>query len=144
MSFRKLNDMALDLKELLEESGKVKEVRIAAITSYDQLQDIIPCLGSLPAAVVCFGTGEFSNDVSARTVSPGILVVDRFAATAEKKALGIWQVLEDVIDLFVPPAGPRSAKFINGVKYIPSSFRPIVCGKTNAAYLLELEAKNTR
>ncbi len=143
MSFRTLNDMAADLKAMLEESGKLKEVRMAAITSYEQLQDVIPTLGKLPAAVVCIGFGDFGDTASVKNVQPGILLVDKFESTAEKKALGIWKVLDDIAELFIPKKGARSAVNMNGVIYLPDSFRPIVCQKTSSAYLLELKTKNS-
>ncbi len=144
MSFRTLNDMALDLKTMIEQSNKVLEVRMAAITSYEHLQEVIPSLGKLPAAVVCIGHGDFGNgnDTSVKNVQPGILVVTSFENSAEKKAMGIWKVLDDVTQLFIPQKGMRSAINMNGVIYLPSSFRPIVCDKANSAYLLELKAIN--
>jgi len=143
MSFRTLNDMASDLKTMLDQSGKVKEVRLAAITSYEQLQDIIPVLGKLPAAVVCFGVGDFGKDADVKNVQPGILLVDNLESSAEKKALGIWKVLDDVAELFVPKKGARSAVNMNGVIYLPDSFRPVVCQKSSSAYLLVLKTQQS-
>ncbi len=134
--------MAQDLQTLLEGSGKVKSVHIAAITSYEQLQDLIPSLGRLPAAVVCFGAGDFGTNADLRNMTPGILLVDKFEATVKKKALGVWTVLDEVSDLFVPKNGARSAVNLNGVVYLPDGFRPIACDKTSAAYLLELKSRN--
>jgi hypothetical protein len=142
MAARTLNEMAQDLKDLIETAAICREVRVAAITSHEQLYKFIPTLSRLPAAVVCLGPGDYDPTVSVRDVSPGILLVAPFEATAEKKAVAIWTLLDSAADLFIPPNGPRSALNINDVIYRPTGFRPVAADSTCSAYLLELDAQH--
>ena len=146
MSFRTINNMAADLQTLVSDADIVKEVHIAAITSYESLYDFIPTLGRVPAAVVCLGIGEFTGDLAARNLDVGILIVDDFAATREAQALSIWTILENVNNLFLPEDGKysRAGKVINNVGYLPGAFRPVAVGSKTSAYLLELRTIGTR
>jgi len=143
MAARTLNEIAQDLKALIEQAAICREVRIAAITSYEQVHKLIPSLARLPAAVVCVGAGEYDATASARDVNPALLLVAPFEATVEAKSLAIWTLLEQAAALFIPPSGPRSALNINDVVYIPTGFRPIATGSQCSAYLLELKAQQT-
>jgi len=143
MAARTINDMAADLKALIEQAAICRDVRIAAITSHEQVCKLIPTLARMPAAVVCIGPGEYDPSASVRDISPGILLVAPFEATAGKAAIAIWTLLESAAALFVPPSGPRSALNLNGVVYRPTGFRPIAAESTCSAYLLELNSQQT-
>ena len=143
--FKRTRDIANDIKSLLKTARDdddaliFKDVRVIAVTSYEQLFKTISHLSRFPAAVVCVGTGRFNDDVDVRTINPGILIVDEFGISAESRAAGIWDALDATIDLFVPNAD-RDLKEVNGVTYIPRDFRSITLKNSrNSAYLLEIK-----
>jgi len=145
MSFYAITDIANDLRDLLTSSGIFKDVRVAAITSYEDLLVLIPQLARLPAAVVCVGTGDINTERTLLTVRPGIVVVDQFRADLDAKSVGIWTILDKTLDIFLPAGGPRNPLQINGVPYWPESFRPVVLsGAKCSAYMIELKALTTK
>jgi len=140
--------MALDLKQLLDNAVAAdgdklfNDVRIAAITSYEHLLSVVPALAVFPAAVICMGPGEINAERSTRKLSPGIAVIDSFRREGDNRALSLWNVLEGTLDLFCD-GEVRRPLVINGVAYLPESFRPLAVGGKCAAYMLEIKAIST-
>lgn len=142
MSFRSRSQIAADLKAVLVASGIFKDVRRAAITSYEQLFKIIPEISRLPAAVVCIGSGETDADQMTRTVSPGIVVIDSLVGDQDSRAGDIWDLVDRTEELFLPAA--NQSMTINGVLYTLKETEPVVLAGSQAAYLITLDADASR
>lgn len=136
-------DLANDFKTALAATEHFNDVRISTITDYDKLFKVIDDLSRLPAAVVCVGAGRFTEQGAVREISPAILVVDRFRQNAERGAAGVWDALEAAWSPFLPDLegdDPTAANQYYGVKYWPSTFRPVSTDSDKCAYVLDFEA----
>lgn len=150
MSFRSITDIAKDVKARLvllkvneaSEALLFRDVRIAAITSYEQLFEIIPHLSRFPAAVVCIGHGRFQDDYTVRQVNVGIMIVDKFRASNKDAAEGIWHALDRTQDSFLTDSVGTYVE-IEGVTYSPETWRPITLKSSKlSAFLIEVETLN--
>ncbi len=142
MSFRKISDIAADIKARLDASGKFKDLRLSTLTSYEQLLKVIPDISTLPAAVICVGTVEPGNAGATRQVKPGIVVVDSFEADLDSRSAGVWDLADAVADLFA--GDPGEPLVINDVIYTVATVEPVALGGSRAAYLVTLTADNSR
>jgi len=148
MSFRKISDIAKDLKALLVASDKYQSVKIATVTSYEQLLKVIPTLTRTPGAIICVGPGEFGQGMATMQPGLGIVVVDRMIVDLEDQTESVLDALENAIDLIAPgqtEGKPATPLLISGVSYLADNYRPLALANTSqAAYLLEITAHQRR
>ncbi len=144
--FYTLASIADDIEKVLTDSKYFKEVRQSTLTSYEQLYELLPDLAlMLPAAVICLGSVTFENNQAIREIKPGIIIVDQFRGSVEKRTDSIWALVDKTGALFMPEDPQDGPVVINNVIYTVESFDPIpLKSSEHAAYAIGLQADNSR
>ena len=83
-----------------------KTVRVTAVQTQEQLLKEIGSINpdNLPAALVVYDRFAMSEASTIRDLQITVVVVDRFRAAAEDKALSAFAAFDALLDLF-PPSG---------------------------------------
>ena len=111
---RKLNEIATDLRNLL--TDKFSTIRISALQTSDQLLKEIQAINpeKLPGVIIVFDGLKFEGEAFTNTAEFTLVLVDRFKAGGEDRALSIQQSASELMQLF-----PADGREINGVWYYP-------------------------
>lgn len=111
---RKLNEIATDLKTLL--SNDFETVRISALQSSDQLLKEIQAINpeKLPGVIIVFDGLEFDGEAFTNTAKFTLILIDRFKAGSDDRALSVQNAAGRLMLLF-----PAEGREINCVWYYP-------------------------
>jgi hypothetical protein len=146
MPYRSLENIAEDIKALLEATEAFETVETRAVSSGEQLFDAVSNIRKTPAAFVLLGDGSYDRNGLVRTFSPVIVVLAEYKSAGERRAAGVWALLEaaqgpfePVLEEGQPPVFPG----VNGVGYELKGWSPVGGTGSIAAYALELEATET-
>lgn len=155
--YAKFSDIAKELKEQLIDSKLFKDVRIAAITDYQQILKMVPNITKTPAAVIAIGDGGYDKDFTYRENAIGIIIIDKLAGgqASEAAAIGIWDVLDSLIALFdssdsddsgdsseQSDSSDSSEQSESGAWHQAQSWRPLPLGSDCAGYVVQLNSRD--
>lgn len=144
MSYRKLEDIAADLKAELTTLEYFNEVRAAAVTDQAKLMDVIGVLKPAPAAVICLGPAEYERHGLLRHFEVTIISLGQFDATMEDLSIEAWETLEKTISPFLPESSVSGPFVKSGVMYeltgyVPFAIKGLNCG----VFIVNLSATET-
>lgn len=133
---RKLEDIGKDLKQHI--SPNFATVRITTMQTGEQFLAEIKAISpeKLPAAVIVIDSGEFTDAGRVREPSATIVLIDRFVAASESKALSALRALDKLQELF-----PAPVTGIEDVYYSPVSFSAAPVDPAYTCFALELALK---
>lgn len=133
---RKLQEMFADLKAVLEEHFQT--VRITAVQSYEQLLAELEAIhpDRLPGVLIVYKSSQFTEQNRVRESTAPLVLIDRFTAGSDEKALSAFQASEALLELF-PATGLR----LQGVTYFPAAVEVVVVDENHVCFALSLTAK---
>lgn len=101
---RKLDEIASDLKAVLAE--KFRTVRVTAVQNYDQLMLEIGAVSPerMPAVIIAFERYDLTDENTIRELKVSLVLIDRYRAAAEDRALSALAAADTLLELF-PPEG---------------------------------------
>ncbi len=108
MNFPELNTITGELKELLVSLSKwsgaplFKEVRVAAISSYGNLFELLPDISIFPAAIVAVGSMSYQENAVIRELDISVIVIDNFRVSATD-TMSTYELLDEVSTALTPP-----------------------------------------
>ena len=141
--FKKIEEIAVDLKGLVDGTGLFKKVQLSAASDYKQLAENVKNCTALPAAFIVVGNGDFTPQELERKFAIGIVIVTPFKATNDADATTIWQCLETVAARFLPVLGDDAAPdFVeyNNVTYELTGWQMVGLDVKCSSVVLELTA----
>ena len=111
---RKLHEICDDVRDLL--LMKFQTVRISALQTSDQLLSEIRAINpdKLPGVIIVFDGWNFDGMSMTNTAHLTLVLVDRFRAGSDERALSVFQAGSDLVGLF-PPDGME----LNGTYFYP-------------------------
>ena len=111
---RKLNEIVTDLKNLL--TPDFQTVRISALQTSDQLLKEIQTINpdKLPGVIIVFDSLEFDGAAFTNTAQFTLILIDRFKAGSDDRALSVQNAAGTLMRLF-----PAEGREINCVWYYP-------------------------
>ena len=132
---RDLADIAGDIRDRL--AGNFSTVRFSTAESSPQLLNELRAISEnrLPAIVIVIDSGSLSENRLKESLKITLVLIDRFVAGSDDKALSVWRSLAKLRAAFPPVAVE-----INGVHYLPSQFYAASGDPKYACFALELEA----
>lgn len=133
---RKLNEIAADLRDLL--LTKFQTVRISSLQTSDQLLSEIRAINPdrLPGVIIVFDGWNFDGMSMTNTTRLTLVMVDRFRAGSDERALSVFQAGSDLAGLF-PPDGME----LNGTYFYPSDCQTASPDSGFAVLAVGIEAK---
>lgn len=133
---RRLDEIAGDLKQVLAE--KFAAVVVSSSQMNEQIQEEVRGFGKhkLPAVVIAFEQGDFTDENTVRELRIVLVVVDSFVAGSDAMALQAFRHMETLLELF-PPLGTA----INDVFYLPGTVYSASADPTYVCYAQRLTAK---
>lgn len=132
---RKLHEIAADLKNRLGDTFPT--FRFSTAENSPQLLNEIRAVSDakLPAVIAVIGSGEIIDSARHQVLKITLVMIDRFVAGSDERALSAWEGLQTLMDLF-----PADVSEINGVRYIPQQFYAASGDPKYACFAFELEA----
>ena len=143
MPYRPLEDIADDIKAVLEAQNVFKSVSKAALDNYRQLLKHAANIAGTPKAIVCIGNGNWNTRGMVRTFSVAIVVMAKFQKGIANKAESVWTLAEAAAAPFLPVIEENTAPLfleINGVKYELKRWDPLETNDLTASFIIELAA----
>ncbi len=133
---RGLDEIAADLKTVLEEHFQT--VRITTVQTGEQFLREIRAISpeKLPGVIIVCEQSLFTNENTIRESAVSLVLIDRFVAGSDEKALSVFRASEKLLELF-PPDG----RTINEVFYLPTDCAAASTDKDYACLALALTAK---
>ena len=133
---RKLDEIADDLSQIIK--TKFQAVRLSGMQTGEQfLKELAPLNpATLPAVIIAFRAAAFDNGNAVRSDMLELVMVDRFRASSNDRALGIFRRYEDLLDLF-PPEGRNE----NDVWYYPVETSLIPAADAYVCIALQLKVQ---
>ena len=133
---RSLSEILSDVRERV--SRKFSTVRISTMEVSGQLLLELKALNEsrLPAVVVILNSGQDTDNVRKEVLSLTLVLIDRFVAGSDEKALSALNSLQRLRDLF-----PRDVTTLNGVHYCPVRFYACSTDPKYACFAFEIEAQ---
>ena len=133
---RPLNLIAADIKTRLETA--FADVRISCVQTSDQMLQELSALNTahLPAVLIVFENYTFYNENTLREHKISLVLIDRFRAASDDRALGALAAAESLLTLF-PPDGIE----LNGVYAIPSDCQAATPDPQFACYAIRLTVR---
>ncbi len=133
---RKLHEMATDIRNRLRPVFPV--VRFSTAASPAQMLNELKAIGAgkLPAIAAVIDQGKLTDSNCVRDDRVTLLLIDRFHAGSDDKALSAWKSLEDLFRLF-----PADAMELEGVEYLPVRFYAVQADPGFACFAYELVAR---
>lgn len=143
MSYTALSTIASSIAERIktQSQGKFKLVTYAQATNGAQIWQMIQGLANVPCAIVALGNADYGSDALKRTLRPMIFVIAPFSRGLPNDADGIWELVEQVTELFLPTATAAGLSYpeICNIDFVPTDWAPIESPETVSAYCLTLE-----
>lgn len=143
VSYRPLVAIAEDVRAAVAATKAFRHTSWLACDNHRQLADYIKTVPAAPAAVVCVGSGDFSNHALKREFTVAVVVFAPFKATKQTKSEAAWTLAEAAAAPFLPvlavgavPAFPA----IRGVEYELSGWRPLGTDDKSVSFVLEIRA----
>lgn len=146
MGYYGLKTLANDLKDLLKSVSLVQDIRVVAATDYENLVRVCVDIAKMPAVAVCMGEVSYDSNGSKRQLKPALLVLDRFKASQPEESESIWDLVDEIADLFVPTfsdAMPPVYQEMHGIRYEIDGIRPVPIDGMRSGYVIELKATET-
>ena len=133
---RRLDEIAADLKTALER--EFHTVRITTVQTSEQFLSEIRAISpeKLPGVIIVYEQSLFTEENTVRESTVSLVLIDRFVAGSDEKALSVFKSSEKLLELF-PPLGT----VINGVFYLPAGCAAASVDKNYACLALSLIAK---
>lgn len=144
--FTALSTIAESIRLRMEALGIFKATHKAAISSSGQIWLSRDVMTVLPSAVVCMGSGAFESSGLVRKPTALIIVIDAFKADTEKKAEGIWPLLDAVFASFLPQVEDGAAPVmpvIEGVEFELTDYSPIESENNVVAFAIMVEGSES-
>ena len=142
MPYTPLREIAAGFAEKIssELAGDFKLITHCQATGGGQLWEMLQALAAVPAAVVAVGNGDYEDNSLKRSCRVMVFVVAPFAKYLAKDADGVWDLLEKVLELFLPDFSD-GVKFtqVCGIDFVPLSWNPIESDESISAYCLTFE-----
>lgn len=131
-----LNEIAGELRDLLADSYRT--VRVTTVQTTEQLLAEIKAINpdKLPGVLLVFESFQFTNENSIREIGVSLVLVDRFVAGSEDRALSVLESTDKLLKLF-PPEGRE----ISGVFAVPTDCQAACPDKSYACVALGLTLK---
>ena len=132
---RKLDEIAGDIRTRL--GTNFPTIRFSTAETSPQLINEIKAMSEsrLPAVVAVLGSGEILDNARHQSLKITLVLIDRFVAGSDDKAVSAWINLQTLMDLF-----PADVTEINGVFYIPRQFYAASGDPKYSCFAFELEA----
>ena len=137
MQYVALTEITTALKARLEALGIFLDVRIAALTSYQNLFEMLPDLATFPAAVISIGSIDFEEAAVIKDNEVSILLIDKFQTSTES-AQSIYEII-DATSKSLTADTPGNSLKIAGVHLLPINFRPIEVDGTHSTFQFTLK-----
>ena len=133
---RSISEIAQDIRDHLT-SGGFGLVRLSQSAASPQLLTEIRALPAnrLPAVVIVVDSGQFDEHVRSRSIGITLVLVDKFVAGSDERALSVWSALDNLQRLF-PPDSIELA----GVNYLPRQFYMATADPQYVSIALQLDA----
>jgi len=132
-----LNEIFKELKGLL--SPHFKTVRMTALPVNEQLTNELMAINpdNLPAVLVVYKRGEFTHQNAVRDNIVSLVIIDRYRAGDDERALGAFEVLEKAIGVFIPYGRQTDS----GTVYLPLDCGTVSVDPSYACFELSLAVK---
>lgn len=133
---RPLNLIAADIKTRLQTA--FADVRISSVQTGEQMLQELSALNvqKLPAVLIVFENYTFYNENTLRENRISLVLIDRFRAASDDRALGALSAVESLLALF-PPNGLT----LNNVFYIPADCQTETPDRQFACFALRLTVR---
>jgi len=132
---RTLDEIAGDIKARI--ADEFPTVRFSTAGNSPQLINEIKAMSEakLPAVVIVIDAGEVTDSKRKEVLNITLVLIDRFIAGSDERALSVWRNLARLRTLF-----PPDVTEINNVYYLPNRFYTAAGDPRYASFALELEA----
>jgi len=143
IAYRDLADIAEDVRLAVEATGVFRHTSWLACDNHRQLAEYIRTVPSSPAAVVCIGSGDWSDAALKRAFTVAVVVFAPFFSSRQSKSESVWTLAEAAAAPFLPDVAPGVAPefpAIQGVQYELRGWRPLSTDEKAASFVLEIRA----
>ena len=132
---RGLHEIAADIRSWI--AGEFPTVRFSTAGNSPQLINEIKAMSEakLPAVVIVIDAGEVTESARKEVLNITLVLIDRFVAGSDDRALSVWRSLTLLRTLF-----PPDVTAINDVYYLQKTFYTASGDPRYACFALELEA----
>lgn len=132
---RNLQEIAEDVRAHLAETFRT--IRFSSAGTTAQLLAEVDAVNesSLPAVVILIDRGQVVDHARKQQLKLKLVLVGRFAAGSDERAISAWASLQALMNLF-----PADVTEMNGVFYLPVQFCSTGGDPDCACFTFELEA----
>jgi hypothetical protein len=143
MMYRSLTDIADDVADAVRATKAFRAVSTASIDSYSQLVEQAKAVKLTPAAIICLGSGRWSDHRLKREFKVAVVVFSAYKRNMERKSDAVWTLAEAAAEPFLPVFEPAALPVwpeINGVEYELLGWQPLSLDEKTASFILEINA----
>ena len=132
---RTLAEIANDIRTAVGAAGFT--VRFSTAESSPQLLGELRAMAEsrLPAVVIVISDGEFTDSVRKQALTVTLVLIDRFTAGSDERAVSAWKAVQRMMAVF-----PADVTERNGVFYLPRRFYAASGDPKYTCFAFEIEA----
>lgn len=139
--FYPVETIAEAIRAEVEKTALFRKTVYVAVTNAGQLQEILETQTSAPAAIVCIGAIQPSDQNLDRTIRPLVVIMDMYRKGEQARAASVWRMAEAVADRFsvkYDGVNPPQIPLVGGLEWAVGQMLPLDSKRHLSAVSLEL------